>query len=105
MRNAVLDLTPIIPPTACHQRNCVERYSRYMPLIPNISTFLIGGCDGHGGSSSAQTSVRRCPARLAPKWLCCPCRSSLGQTRHFVDGCAHVRLCLVFAQIALTAGL
>ena len=28
MRNAVLDLTPIIPPTACHQRNYVERYSR-----------------------------------------------------------------------------
>jgi hypothetical protein len=29
MRNAVLDLTPIIPTTACHQRNYVERYSRY----------------------------------------------------------------------------
>src|SRR2546428_13258441 len=28
MRNAVLDLTPIIPTTACHQRNYVERYSR-----------------------------------------------------------------------------
>src|SRR5712691_12339616 len=28
MRNAVLDVTPIIPTTACHQRNCVERYSR-----------------------------------------------------------------------------
>ena len=30
MRNTVLDLTPIIPATACHQRNDVERYSRYM---------------------------------------------------------------------------
>ncbi len=30
MRNAVLDLTPIIPATACHQRNYVERYSRYI---------------------------------------------------------------------------
>ena len=30
MRNAVLDLTPIIPATACHQRNDVERYSRFM---------------------------------------------------------------------------
>src|SRR5713101_2073544 len=29
MRNAVLDLTPIIPTTACHQRNYVERYSRF----------------------------------------------------------------------------
>ena len=29
MHNAVLDLTPIIPTTACHQRNDVERYSRY----------------------------------------------------------------------------
>jgi hypothetical protein len=28
MRSAVLDLTPIIPATACHQRNYVERYSR-----------------------------------------------------------------------------
>ena len=28
MRNAVLDLTPIIPATACHQRNYVETYSR-----------------------------------------------------------------------------
>src|SRR2546422_3515342 len=28
MRSALLDLTPIIPATACHQRNYVERYSR-----------------------------------------------------------------------------
>jgi hypothetical protein len=28
MRSAWLDVTPIIPATACHQRNCVERYSR-----------------------------------------------------------------------------
>jgi hypothetical protein len=28
MRNAVLDVTPIIPATACHQRNYIERYSR-----------------------------------------------------------------------------
>ena len=28
LRNAVLDLTPIIPLTACHQRNYVETYSR-----------------------------------------------------------------------------
>src|SRR5438132_6810356 len=35
MRNAVLHLTLIIPATACHQRNYVERYSRFKkpPLI------------------------------------------------------------------------
>ena len=33
MRSAVLNLTLIIPATACHQRNCVERYSRFMPLV------------------------------------------------------------------------
>ena len=30
MRSALLDLTPIIPATACHQRNYVERYSRFI---------------------------------------------------------------------------
>jgi hypothetical protein len=29
MRNMLLDLTPSIPATACHQRNYVETYSRY----------------------------------------------------------------------------
>ena len=29
MRSALLDLTPIIAATTCHQRNYVERYSRY----------------------------------------------------------------------------
>src|SRR2546428_6003885 len=29
LRNALLDFTPIIPATACHQRNYVEPYSRY----------------------------------------------------------------------------
>jgi hypothetical protein len=29
LRNAVLDLTPIIPATACHQRNYGETYSRF----------------------------------------------------------------------------
>jgi hypothetical protein len=28
-RSVVLDVTPIIPATACHQRNDVEAYSRY----------------------------------------------------------------------------
>src|SRR5438093_2244498 len=30
MRNVLLDFTPILPATACHQRNDVETYSRYM---------------------------------------------------------------------------
>src|SRR6266536_5935179 len=29
LRNALLDFTPIIPATACHQRNYVETYTRY----------------------------------------------------------------------------
>src|SRR5438132_1065724 len=33
LRNAVLDVTPIIPVTACHQRNYVERYSRFSLVI------------------------------------------------------------------------
>src|SRR5712691_4519267 len=37
MRSALLDLTPIIPATACHQRNYVERYSRYKALESNMS--------------------------------------------------------------------
>jgi hypothetical protein len=31
MRKAALNLTFTIPATACHQRNYVERYSRFMP--------------------------------------------------------------------------
>ena len=40
MRNAVLDLTPIIPTTACRQRNYVERYSRFITTshVPHSST-------------------------------------------------------------------
>ena len=29
MRNALLDYTPILPATACHQSSYVETYSRY----------------------------------------------------------------------------
>jgi len=29
LRSGLLDVTPIIPATACHQRNYVERYSRF----------------------------------------------------------------------------
>src|SRR5215510_10925339 len=47
MRNALLDFTPIISATACHQRNDIERYSRFIetggkkraphaPIIPAL---------------------------------------------------------------------
>jgi hypothetical protein len=37
LRNAVLDRTPIIPVTACHQSNDVERYSRNGQCDPRAS--------------------------------------------------------------------
>jgi hypothetical protein len=33
MRNAVLDYTPIIPTTACHQSSYVETYSRFISRV------------------------------------------------------------------------
>src|SRR5712691_6873821 len=42
MRNAVLDVTPIILTIACHQRNYVERYSR------SIRHTLMLWADPHG---------------------------------------------------------
>src|SRR5215468_6919440 len=35
LRNALLDFTPIIAATACHQRNYFETYSRYNALFSN----------------------------------------------------------------------
>ena len=35
LRNALLDFTPIIAATACHQRNYVETYSRFMGCMPH----------------------------------------------------------------------
>ena len=37
MRNALLDYTPILPATACHQSSYVETYSRYR----NQTAFLV----------------------------------------------------------------
>src|SRR5215471_21103254 len=37
MRSTWRDLPPIIPATACHQRNYIERYSRYKTLESNKS--------------------------------------------------------------------
>src|SRR5262249_48373039 len=36
-RSVLLDLTPIIAATACHQRNYVERYSRYKAPYANLA--------------------------------------------------------------------
>jgi len=43
LRNAWLDFTPIIPVTACHQRNYVEAYSRSMGcgVLPSTSTLTL----------------------------------------------------------------
>ena len=62
MRNAVLNLTLIIPATACHQRNYVERYSRFMlrVLIGRRATYVFA----RGASHNQDT--HRC--RLMP-WL------------------------------------
>src|SRR5438309_1665352 len=35
LRNTVLDFTPLMPATACHQRNNVETYSRYSAEVSN----------------------------------------------------------------------
>src|SRR6266851_4876498 len=50
MRSAVLDLTPIIPATACHQRNYVERYSRFtiasvIQTCDTVRLRVAGTCD------------------------------------------------------------
>jgi hypothetical protein len=39
LRSVLLDVTPIISATACHQRNYVERYSRFK-RVPNLRTRL-----------------------------------------------------------------
>jgi hypothetical protein len=48
LRNALLDVTPIIPLTACHQRNYVETYSRYKTLESNLS--VVGSAEDPGDS-------------------------------------------------------
>src|SRR5262249_21379482 len=60
MRSGLLDLTSIIPVTACHQRNYVERYSR--------STLGLGfqAPEGHPklGMTALTPALRRC--QLSP---------------------------------------
>jgi len=42
MRSAVLVLTPLIPVTACHQRNDVERYHRSIGIVSKPVQKLVG---------------------------------------------------------------
>ena len=55
MRSAGLDLLPIIPATACHQRNDIERYSRYKAHSVNFTRidFAEVSALGMSGASSA----------------------------------------------------
>jgi hypothetical protein len=39
LRSALLDVTPIIPVTACHQRNDVERYSRFNETVEKVRSW------------------------------------------------------------------
>src|SRR6267378_1874333 len=66
MRSAWLDVTLIIPATACHQRIYVERYSRYKG---NYVNYDVGAGAGAGRSApvdrpDAGHSMRRAACRL-----------------------------------------
>src|SRR5262245_15292691 len=54
MRNALLDYTPIIPATACHQGSYVETYSRSILMTSLAATESRGPgrCGGHGSVRS-----------------------------------------------------
>jgi hypothetical protein len=41
VRDPLLDCTPIIPATACHQRNYVETYSRYNQYFKEFATLTV----------------------------------------------------------------
>ena len=43
LRNALLDLTTIVPATAYHRRSYAERYSRFIPLACSSSFIEQGG--------------------------------------------------------------
>jgi hypothetical protein len=49
MRSALLDATPIIPATTCHQRDYVERYSRFNPVV-----IILGHHENRHGASAEQ---------------------------------------------------
>src|SRR6266446_5384137 len=59
LRNTVLHLTLIIPTTACHQRNYVERYSRYnlASAIKYRGGSLASNCAINASQRSLNTTV------------------------------------------------
>jgi hypothetical protein len=87
-RNALLDLTTIIPATTCHQRNYVEAYSRCMVKIFKLIMFI-------------QLAANRCPRptlNLTLIWLILDAnrrRRGRGETRHGLEKPAGVcqRVC------------
>jgi hypothetical protein len=50
LRSVLLDVTPKIPATACHQRHDVERYSRYR-YRTNITEQQLQGAPKFSGTS------------------------------------------------------
>jgi hypothetical protein len=63
-RSVWLDVTPIIPATACHQRNYVGRYSRYNSRQGHLKPTTSGGCTGVPCSRRLRR-VRMVRARLS----------------------------------------
>jgi hypothetical protein len=53
LRSVLLDLTPIIATTACHQRNYVERYSRFMSAKTLPPEYTHSNALRHTGNGSA----------------------------------------------------
>jgi hypothetical protein len=70
MRNVVLDLTPLIPATACHLRNYVERYSR--SILSNHFNSTTRSMVGMSGRKVARQASRprtlRMPIQLPTKF-------------------------------------
>ena len=74
LRSALLDMPPIRPTTACHQRNYVERYSRYSrnvvkrqarPLAVAVSSRDARACPHSCIAPAIDTSVR---SRASTPW-------------------------------------
>src|SRR5262249_39941215 len=59
-----------------------NRYAKLKPHPTRLSSFLIGGCDGHGGAQGTPIPLCRCPVRLGPRGLFQPWRPSFGHARH-----------------------
>jgi len=53
MRNELLDLTAIVPATACRQRNYVGTYSRYK----KSKIYHLPDCPGYAGMNPASVVV------------------------------------------------